>query len=185
MSKGLQEIKSLFREVSGFGAYEIIDGIVHNVNEEKALVDIAIQEDVFLYDVKLRAVSNNHQSGLICIPKVGSYVVVAKIRNASNYVLIQCSELDKIIIDTAIKTELNSEEIVFNGGLKGGLVTIEELKQNLEILKNYITTMNTSVSTALATLDASAGSASSAPYNGIMSTMQINFADMENDKIKQ
>ena len=45
--------------------------------------------------------------------------------------------------------------------------------------------MNTSVSTALATIDASAGSASSAPYNSIMSAMQINFADMENDKIKQ
>lgn len=185
MSKGVQELKALFREISGFGAYEIMDGIVHAVNEEEALVDVAVQDGVYLYDVKLRTVSDGAQSGFICIPSVGSYVLVAKVRNASDYVLIQCSALDKVIIDTAIKVELNSDETVFNEGLHGGLVKIEELKQNLEILKNYITTMNTSVSTALATLDASAGSASSAPYNSIMSAMQINFADMENDKIKQ
>lgn len=185
MSKNIQEIKELFRDISGYGAYEIMDGVVSKVDEDSFMINVEISEGVFLYDVKLRTVSNNSQSGMICIPKIGSYVVVAKLKNTNNYVMIQSSELDKVIIDTEVKVELNTDKTVFNGGLNGGLVMIEELKQNLEILKNYITTMNTSVSTALATLDTSAGSASSTPYNGIMSTMQINFADMENDKIKQ
>lgn len=185
MSKNIKEIKELFRDISGYGAYEIMDGVVSKVDESSFMINVEINEGVTLYDVKLRTVSNNSQSGIICIPKIGSYVLVAKLRNTNNYVMIQSSELDKVIIDTDVKIELNTEKTVFNEGLKGGLVQIEELKTNLDQIKTYVTTMKGALSAALTTIDGVTGAGSTVPFNTTMGTVAINYVNMENEDIKQ
>lgn len=185
MSKTATEIRELIETMGGRGAYEIIEGTVDSVNEDEYLVDVKLAEDVVLPDVKLRAVSNGGAAGLVCLPTKGSNIVFCQIRGEADYVLLKTSELDKVVIDVAVKLELNAPETVFNGGNNDGLVLLHKLEDNLDKVKQYVTTMNQAIGTALGTIDSTAGSASTPSYQSTMSSQQIVFDDMENKEIKQ
>lgn len=98
MTKKDDRLKQALQETFG-NDYEIIDGYVDSVDEENYLVDLRLDEDVVLFDVKLRAVSDGDKAGLVCLPAKGSAIVVAKIRGEADYVLLNTSALDKIIFE--------------------------------------------------------------------------------------
>ena len=82
--------------------------------------------------------------------------------------------------------EMKGDQILLNEGKKGGLVLIEELKQNLEKLKQYTISLNKSVSLALGAIgDGEAkGTVASQKYKIEMDSKDIQFKNMEDTKVK-
>ena len=111
---------------------------VKSVNGETCTVEL---EGITLTDVRLRAVVNGENSKILVTPKTDSYVLVVDLAgDLSQLAVVGYSEVEKIEVDT--------DKIIFNGGNNNGLVKIEELKRNLNSLKNYVEAMASAVSTA-------------------------------------
>ena len=85
------------------------------------------------------------------------------------------------------KIKVKAEEIAFNDGNNKGLAKVEVIKDNLDALKNYLTAMNSAISTGFSGVGAgpsAAGSAGAGAYQGAMAGQSIVFQDMENSKVK-
>ena len=85
------------------------------------------------------------------------------------------------------KIKVNADEIAFNGGNNNGLAKVGVIKDNLDAIKNYLTAMNTAISTGLSGVGAgmsAAGSAGAGAYQTAMTGQNIVFQDMENTKVK-
>ncbi|MDE5575476.1 MAG: hypothetical protein K2I87_07175 [Bacteroidales bacterium] len=85
------------------------------------------------------------------------------------------------------KIKVKAEEIAFNDGNNKGLAKVEVIKDNLDALKNYLTAMNSAISTGFSGVGAgpsAAGSAGAGAYQGAMEGQSIVFQDMENSKVK-
>lgn len=179
-------LKSALRKVFDTG-YEIIDGTVVSVNEDKRTADIRIGDEddaVILPGVTLRAVSNGQKDGILCVPAVGSYVVFAKICGESDYVLIKTSELDKLVIDVAVKVELNAPETVFNGGLNEGIIVINKLQAEIEKLNLSLEILKNATHAAIVPIDTIV-SGTSGIFQTATSFMQsADLSNVTNDKVK-
>ena len=135
---------------------------VKSVNGETCTVEL---EGITLTDVRLRAVVNGENSKILVTPKTDSYVLVVDLAgDLSQLAVVGYSEVEKIEVDT--------DKIIFNGGNNNGLVKIEELKRNLNSLKNYVEAMASAVSTAFSAVGV--GTAASGP-NG----QTVFITDME------
>lgn len=85
------------------------------------------------------------------------------------------------------KVKVDADEIVFNGGNNKGVPNVDDIKSNLDSIKNYLTAMNTAVSTGLNGVGlgpAASGTAGSAAYQGAMAGQSIVFGSMEDTKVK-
>lgn len=150
---------------------------VNSVNgatcEVKRLLD-----DKIIPDVRLNC-SSDASHGIVVVPKVGSAVLVTSIADDDNFVA-QFSEIDKITI-------VANTEIVINGGSLGGLIKIEELKNNLKSLKDYCEALKSAIATGLTSVGAStaaSGEAGAQAFNGEMIGKTISFSDMEDKNVK-
>lgn len=186
MSKNTAEIKQLIERMGGAHLYEIIDGTVDSVNEEDYSVDVKLAEDVVLPDVRLRAVSNGGAPGLVCLPKVGSYIVFCQIRGAEDYILIKTSELDKIIVDVGVKLELNASETVFNGGNNDGLPFAGKVVQRLNKLESDINSLKQIIAWWTPASQDGGAALKTASSSWAAQLLQATvISDIENNKIKQ
>lgn len=97
-------------------------------------------------------------------------------------------KLDKATIEVkGNKIAMDADEITFNGGQNKGLAIVDEIKKNLDSIKNYVTSMNTAVVTGLNGIGAgptAAGSAGAGAYQGAMAGQAIVIGNMENTKVK-
>ena len=86
------------------------------------------------YISRLQAV-NSSTTGLFIIPAVGSYVGIIVINTKLSFVF-QYSEIEKILL-TIGNTSLSIKdgEVVFNDGLKGGLVVSQSVANKLNALE--------------------------------------------------
>ncbi len=77
---------------------QVMSGKVVSVDEAQAVCDVEIDRDLTLYDVRIRAVADGQDKGLIIVPAVGSYVLVGLINNdfRSAFVVLY-SEVEKVI----------------------------------------------------------------------------------------
>lgn len=134
---------------------------------------VIINNTLELTDVRLRAVVNDEQSGILVTPTVGSFVMITDLSNGDkrDWAVVMYSQIDKIEI---------------NSGKNGGLINIEDLKNNLDQLKNYVEALNTAVSTGLSAIGestAASGTAGKTAYTTAMTGKSINFQNMEDTKI--
>ncbi|MDR0829837.1 MAG: hypothetical protein LBN95_06980 [Prevotellaceae bacterium] len=132
-----------------------------------------------LTDVRLRSVINNEDSKLVITPKVGSYVILADLSGGryTELVAIQYSEIDKI--------EINTNEIIINGGNLGGMVKSEIVANKVSELEkkvNEIITILTGVTIPLAPT----GTYPFAPiFSAVSQLLPLSQkSDFENEKIK-
>ena len=152
---------------------------------------VRINDDLTVTDVRLRAVINSQTEQVLVTPKVGSYVLVVDLSggNHRDLAVIACSEVSEINIKIGnTVATINAEGIVFNGGSLGGLVKLQELKDNLDSLKSYVEAMNGALPAAFSAVGAGAaanGATGAASYQGAMSGQTVQLKDMENGKIKQ
>ncbi len=173
----LSEIKESIKKIASTGGmFRAFTAKVKSVNGKTCTVEL---EGLTLTDVRLRAVVNGENSKILVTPKTDSYVLVVDLAgNLSQLAVVGYSEVEKI--------EVDADNIVFNGGDNKGLVKIEELKSNLNSLKNYVEAMASAVLSAFNAVGAgptASGSAGAGSFEGSMSGRSISFEDMEDDKI--
>lgn len=103
-----------------------------------------------LTDIWLTAADTGSDKALLVVPKVGSQILLADLSGGQlrELVMVACTD---------------TESITINGGENGGLVNIGSLKDYLDAFKN-------AVLQALATIDSTAGSASSTTFSTAMTT---------------
>lgn len=85
------------------------------------------------------------------------------------------------------KVKVDADEIVLNGGNNKGVANVDDIKSNLDAIKNYLTAMNAAVATGLTGVGlgpAASGQAGSAAYQGAMAGQSIVFGSMEDIKVK-
>ncbi len=139
-----------------------------------------------LPDVRLTSVIDSNGNYSCDYPKKDSSVWLAIADGSKEAVVIAMSEIEKReLIIGSMKYMVDKDGFVFNDGNKGGLPIVSKVKDNLDTIKNYVTAMKAAITSALGTVDAAAGSASSGTFTTTMAALNMNQVDMENKDIKQ
>ncbi len=184
MSKTREEILQALRGLTA-DSVEIYSGIVKTVSESDATCEVELLGGLVV-PVRLRATIDGLK-GIVPVPKANSNVVVAEIDAGSGYTLLRASELQKVLIDVP-EIALTCDKVVINKGDNKGIVKLEELKKNLDALKDYIKdTLEPAISdgiTAVGVGDAANGTTGATTFKGKVSAKRITFSNMENTKIK-
>lgn len=135
--------------------------------EEKTMTAMGATDDLEYYDVSL---------GLgykFIKPKVDADCIIG---------ILEGEESVGFLLDAS-----EVEEVVFNGGELGGLVKIEQLKENIDTLKKYCEALNSAVIAGIAGIGAGSaanGATGVAEYKKAMTGQTISFVDMEDINIK-
>lgn len=180
--KSIKKIGDGIRELAGVGGYEIYTGEVVAVDTDKAIIDVQINENVIIYDVRLKVVINDN-SGLFIIPKLHSFVAIAQMDGGQDYQLLQASELDKVWLKIGDTTcEASAAGIIINGGNNYGLVKVDSLVQRLNNIEQILTEIKTGYETHTHPAPGGTTSPPVTPYT--YSVTQSTRNDLENPKIK-
>ena len=180
------EIRNKIRAMMGQRTPLLLTGKVESVDGETCTVSVG---DLKLTDVRLRSVVNNEESMILITPKTGSHVTLIDLSGELRELeVIGYSEIEAIDIKTSGDININCDgTVTFNGGDHDGLVKLQELKDNLNSIKNYLSALKTAVKTGLngvGTSTAASGSAGASAFESAMAGQTINFKNMENDKVK-
>jgi len=83
-------------------------------------------------------------------------------------------------------TASEADQIVFNGGEKGGVINISTLQENINSIKEYVEAVHSAIPIALTAIGAGSaanGSMGAQSYNSSMAGKSITIEDMEDNKI--
>lgn len=153
---------------------------VKNVDGQTCTVTI---DDLELADVRLRAVVNDEESGILVTPTVGSFVMITDLSNGDkrDWAVVMYSEIDKV---------------EFNGGKKDGLININDLTDKLNNLVDEVNdlkdkfnahthscTLSVSTSGGPTAQTGSATGTSDAPCSTASAATKFDKSDYEDDKI--
>lgn len=188
------EIKNKIRGMNGQRTPLLLTGKVESVDDETCTVTVG---DLKLTDVRLRSVVNGEDSKLLITPKTDSYVTLIDLSGELRELeVIGYSQIEAIDIETGGDMKINCKgdtnidcdgTVTLNGGDNKGLVKLQELNDNLNSIKNYISALKSAINTGLNSVGAStdaSGAAGAAAFEGAMTGQTINFKNMENDKVK-
>lgn len=99
-------------------------GTVKSVNEaERTIVVYDDDLDIDFEDVRLRPVLDGNDS-LVLVPKQNTWALAVRIEDDDEWMLIAAGEFEKVLV--------MCDNVVFNGGEKGGLVNWPEVKAELD-----------------------------------------------------
>ena len=162
-------------------------GKVSNIDENKRICDIAIDDDLTLNNCRLNAIVDSYDNRLLVVPKDNSMVAFIAIGGKlTEPLVIAYSEIDKVLL-TIGESDILIEDgkIEMNGGDLGGLIKLQQLESNLDKLKKYVEDLATMASSAMAPMAALDGGASVTTFNTNWGAMQaaFSFDDMEDTKI--
>lgn len=103
---------------------------VKKVDGQTCVVTIGELE---LSDVRLRAVVNDEESGILVTPTIGSFVMITDLSNGDkrDWAVVMYSEIDKV---------------EFNRGKNGGLINIEDLVSHINTIEDDINNLKTAMS---------------------------------------
>ena len=125
----MDALREFAREV---GPLQIFLGKVNSVNETDYTIDVTLNDSTHLPDARLRAVVNDNMP-MVMTPVVGSYVLLGKIGETADWVVLAFDQVDKVI--------WNANQITINGGDNAGLVKVKELTTKLNNLENKVNAM--------------------------------------------
>lgn len=162
-------------------------GKVSNIDEDKRICDITIDDDLTLNNCRLNAIIDSYSNKLLIVPKDNSMVAFIAIGGKlTEPLVIAYSEIEKILL-TIGESDILIEDgkIEMNGGNLGGLIKLQQLESNLNKLKNYVEDLATMASTAMAPMAALDGGASVTTFNTNWGATNaaFSFEDMEDTKI--
>jgi hypothetical protein len=168
-----KKINEAIQELGGKRDFEVFRAKVITVNDDDT---VDVDDDGTKYnDVSLRAV-NDGGKGIVLVPKVDSFVMVAKVKKGAQYSVINCSEVDKVKIDC--------EEIVFNQGDNYGMVKVKELTEQLNAVEKKLNDLLSTLKTITIPL-APSGTYPFAPlFASTLPLTTTQQSDIENKKIK-
>lgn len=159
---------------------DILLAKVVEFDTDKWLATVELNTTLKIDEVRVRAVVNTELNGMFIEPKVGSYVLVGLIEGKiENLFVITFSEI--------VKYHLKADLIEFNGDAFGGIAKVQEIENNLNAIKDYLTTLNSAIATGISAVGASTaanGVTGANAFNSAMTGQVITFSSMENTKIK-
>lgn len=144
--------------------------------------------DFEIPDIRLSVIKDGSKKGLLISPAIGSIVLVADLSGGEmrELAVIGFTDIDSIDLKVSgadIHMERNSIEL--NSGNNGGIVKIEPLKTNLEMLQSFIENLQALTATALAPLASLDGGASVTAYNSAFQAAKagVQMQNMENQNV--
>lgn len=162
------EIKDKLQKLCHSNESALILAEVKQVDNTTCTVAI---DDLELSDVRLRAVVNEEESGIVVTPKVGSMVMITDLSHGKmrDWAVIMYSEIDNITI---------------NGGKNGGLINIEDLVSHLNTLEDDINNLKTAISGWVTVPQDGGAALKTALSTWVGSTItKTKTSDIEDDKI--
>lgn len=134
-----QMIKALARQGANIEAQLCI---VTAVDAAARTVDCEpLDESAPLLGVNLQA-NQGLTSGMVLIPKVGSYVIVALMNDGVNGCVIATEEVERMeLVIGETRVEVTEDGIVLNGGNLGGMVKVEALTSRINNIENDLNTL--------------------------------------------
>lgn len=180
--KARKKIAEGIRELGGFGKYELFVGEVAGVDEEQAVIDVQINENVIIYDVRLRVVIGGN-SGMYIVPKMGSFVVIAQLEGGQDYQLLQASEIDKAWLKINDSTwEVTQDAMIINGGQNLGMVMVQKLVDRLNEIESALNSIKTGYAAHTHPIPDGSSGPPTTPYS--YSVPNSTVSDFENQKVK-
>ena len=186
MSTENRKLRAAIQQLAGTFNKDLVDILACTVNSVSGFTcdctPISGDGGSMIPGVKLNAENND---GFLIVPAVGSTVLVAH-STRNNYYVFMYSDIDKVIciIDNNNSYEFSSAGFIWNGGSKGGLVNINDLKTQLNTLQAEINTLKTLTGTAITVYSAAIDSGASAATFNAATLPQINLTTLEDPKIK-
>lgn len=151
---------------------------VISVDKANAVCDVSPidNKELVWYDVRLQVLPD---SGLLLLPKVGSFVIVGTLGLSQGLCALQFSGIDKVYLSA-------ENGIEFNGGAKGEMVDIAKLKARLNDLENDITVLKNAFKGWTVVLNDGGTALKSIAATWYNSTLSLTeTTDLANDQITQ
>ncbi len=145
-----------------------------------------LDESAPLLSVNLQA-NQGLTSGMVLIPKVGSYVIVALMNDGVNGCVIATEEVERMeLVIGEARVEVTEDGIVLNGGALGGLVKVEALTARLNGIEESINELKAALS-GWVPAPQDGGAALKGAISSWASEMLVltERGDYENEKVKQ
>jgi hypothetical protein len=157
------------------GIIAMLEGLIPMNSTWCEVVSVTDQEcTVKIDDLEIEGILLGFdKSDVIVYPKVNTNVLVAFVDNSkTNGVVIRVEQTDKI-------------EIM--GSNYGGIPILNEIKNNLDAIKDYLTAQNSAIEAGFIAVGigtAANGTNGKTVYDSAMASQAISFSDMENTKVK-
>lgn len=95
-----EQIREALKRIAGsFGPDILLEGKITGIDTENYLVDVELDKEGQLFDVRLRAVSGGNKS-IDILPAEGAAVVIAKIAD-DEYLVLACDQITEYKITVA------------------------------------------------------------------------------------
>lgn len=180
----MNRIREQIREIAGPGRFDTFLCRVKSA-EGAACTVTRVMDGMEIAGVRLNA-AVAESDGLVITPAADSYVLITGI-DGDKWFVSQFSTVEKIALATQDTIEINGGgTVVINGGKNGGLVKVQELRDSLDSLRDFVEAMHQALPAAFNTIGAgtaAAGSAGGTSYTGSMTGKAILIREMENDRV--
>ena len=143
-------------------------GTIAAVDETAKTCDVD-DDGLMMYGIRLQSVTNA-AAGILKVPKKGAAALAVKIEDGDGFMLLDCAEYDKIVI---------------NGGGNGGLINIESLVDKINAIEKNINDLKNIFSTGWVpvTQDGGAALKTAAATWASQSITQTQTADIEDTTV--
>lgn len=108
MSKQEQNIVNGIRQL-GRQPIPVMHATVKSVDEPKQSCSVTDVDDIEIFNVRIKSVIDEKETGIVIFPSVGSSVAIARIAESNEFQVIAYSQFDKIIYKND-KTEFIQDE---------------------------------------------------------------------------
>lgn len=116
-----------------------------NIDLNKCTCDVDLGNDIVLYSVKLKATEAKNDSGIVIVPKDGSYVTAAMVEGVeADWQLVGYTEIDSaaFFFKNGGKFELKDDGTMWlNGDNFGSLLKIQETVNRINVLEDDLNTI--------------------------------------------
>lgn len=129
-------IDLLRQELRRFSTQNVFQvGFVMSVDKPKATCKVRLleNESIILENVRLQAIDNEQDNGILFFPKPESSVIIGKLDYVDSYFVAMFSEVESVSwkLNGTERLKITASEIVFDEGTKGAMVEIAKLKSRL------------------------------------------------------
>lgn len=164
-------------------------GKAANINVQDGTMDVQLDGELYIHNVKLKATTNATDKGIVVVPKDGTMVTAVNIGLVNaDWHLLHTEEVESVLMrtDSGSKYELkNDGTLELNGSKYGSLIKIQELVNKLNAMEqahnNLVQTFNAHVHTG-GYQNANTGTSVAQSTASINPLTQV--SDIENNMVK-
>ncbi len=160
------------------------------VSVEGDTCTVKFNDDLKVGNVRLRPTGSDTTTKLLLTPRIGSFVLLgSQSGDYNNCNVLQVEEPAKLEITgekLALSIDIAAGTITINNGELGGLVKIQELKDNLQSIADFVNAVNGALPGAFSAIGAGAaanGATGASTYNNAMAGKTIAIKDMEDTNV--